>query len=451
MDVVICGAGEVGRHSAEVLAPAGHNITVIDMDADKLALIEDVLDVRSLVGNCAMAETQRLAEVHKADLLIAATHNDEVNLLTCSVGKAIGCAKTIARVHHRSYYERRGLDYSKHLGIDHLVCPEYTTAQAIAAVLRSPGAIAVQNFGRGLIDMQRLVVSKDAKSVGKPLSELSLPATALIVAVERDGKAFMPGADTVLAPGDVATVIGESKQFDKARKIFDTSAGGRQRLMLLGGTSQAVWLARELRRRDLSVRLFEADEERAIDLAKKLEWVTVLNADVINTDVLQEERVDQADAFVSVTHDDEVNILAAARAKAMGVKMAIAVLQRPTYLHLLEHIGIDYAFSPRATAVAEIQRRLDGSAVRHLATLSQGIAEVYEIRVPEGAAAVVNKPLRQIEFPSHSRVVAIQRGSDVFIPRADSTIEGGDMIVAVAPATARRELRKVFSGKMGLT
>ncbi len=443
MNIIICGAGDVGRHSAEVLSPAGHNITVIDLDQAKLAILDDMIDVRTLEGDSTRADVLREAGVKNADLLIAATNIDQINLLTCAVATALGVGQCIARVHHSAFYEGHGLDYGRALGIDHLICPEATTASAIAAVLRSPGALAIESFARGKVEMQSLPVSDDAKAVGKPLKELKLPG-ARIAAMNHQGTPMLPLADTVIHAGDVVTLVGDAKTFDQTRKLFDTAAGERLSVMIMGGTSLAVWLCRALRTRNVSIRLFEADRARAEELAEKLDWITVLHADVINTDALQDERVDQADAFVAVTNDDETNILAAARAKSMKVKSAVAVLQRGTYLHLLEHVGIDKAFSPRETAVVEMLRRLETGPMRHLGSLEAGIAEMYEMRVSEKAPAV-GTSLRELKLPPGASIAVINRGEQVFIPGADDQFEPLDTAVVIAPGSARKALRKLFA------
>ena len=448
MNILICGAGEVGRHSAEVLAASGHSITILDQSPARLAEIDEAMDVRSMLGDCAQAEVLLKAGVDKADLVIAATNNDEVNLLSASVAKGVGCKTAIARVHRSGYYEDRGLSYAKHLGIDHLVCPEFATARAIAAALRSPGALAVENFAHGMIEMQRIAVSESSKAVGVALRDLKSPGTSLIACVERPDRSFVPKADTVINAGDLLTLIGEAKGIEQTSKYYNPEHGGRRRIMVMGGSTQSVWLSRELKRVGCSVRQFIADEDRAIELAEKLDGITVINADVINSDTLQEERVDQADAFVAATDDEETNILGAALAKTRGATMAVAVMQRPTYLHLLEHIGIDRAFSPRATAVNEIIRLLDTRDLRQLATLSRGVAELYELHLGEELGkAVADKPLMEIEFPARCLVAAISRGDRVYVPGAQDKFEPGDVAIILGPDEVQKPLNKLFGFK----
>jgi trk system potassium uptake protein TrkA len=448
MNILICGAGEVGRHSAEVLAESGHSITILDQSPSRLAEIDEVMDVRSMLGDCAQAEVLLKAGVDTMDLIIAATNNDEVNLLSASVAKGVGCKTAIARVHRSGFYEDRGLNYAKHLGIDHLVCPEYATARAIAAALRSPGALAVENFAHGLIEMQRIAVSETSKAVGVALRDLKTPGTSLIACIERPDRSFVPKAETVIKPGDLLTLIGEAKGIELTSKFYNPEHAGRRRIMVMGGSTQSVWLSRELKRVGASVRQFIADEERAIELAEKLDGITVINADVINSDILQEERVDQADAFVAATDDEETNILGAALAKTRGATMAVAVMQRPTYLHLLEHIGIDRAFSPRATAVNEILRLLDTRPLRQLATLSRGVAELYELhlgdKLPKGVA---DKPLMEIQFPPHCLVAALNRGDRVYVPGAQDKFEPGDVAILLGPEEIEKPLNKLFGFK----
>ena len=445
MNVLICGAGSVGGHAAEVLGARGHSVTIIDRQAERLAALEETLDVRILRGSGTHADTLLEAGCAKADLFIAATESDEINLLSASIASGLGADRTIARVHHSAYFELRGIDYATHLGIDHLVCPDFTTAVAIAQTLRNPGALAVERFARGRIEMQQLPVSDDAAAIGKRLTEVGLPGAARVASVERDGTAFIPDGDTVVQRGDVVTLICDVSVFDRARRLIHTASQKRKRVMVMGGSPLAVWLCRQLRSRAFSVRLYEADRGRATELAAKLDWVTVFQTDPADPAAWDEEHLEQADAFVSLSGSDEHNILAAARARSAGTRMAIAVLQQPTYLHLLTHVGIDKAFSPRVTAVTQIQQMLDPGPVRRLATLAENIADVFEVRVPASVKKIVQKPLREVRFPPKTIVAAIQRGDDVHVPGADDWIAIGDTVVVIAPSQNEKQLRQLFA------
>ncbi len=445
MNVVICGAGEVGRHAAEVLGTEGCNVTIVDISADKLATLEDVMDVRTLRGNATHADVLIEAGCAKADLCIAATEIDEINLLSASIATGLGTDRSIARVHHSAYFGGHGLDYAAHFGIDHLVCPDYATAQDIARALRNPGALAVDRFARGKIEMQQLPVNAEAPAIGKTLHDLAIRESARVVAVERDDTSFIPDSSTMIRRGDIVTLIGEVKTFDQVRKRFHTQEDRRKRIMVMGGTPLAVWLCRELRSKTFSIRLFEPDTDRAEELAAKLDWVTVLRIDPLDTDAITLERIDQADSFIALTNDDENNILAAARAKSMGANEAVAVLQRGTHLHILEHVGIDRAFSPRVAAVAEIQRLVGDSSMRCLASLAVGVVDVYEIHIPTAAKRVIGVPLREVRLPEKSIVAAIQRGEEVRVPGGEDALAAGDTVVVVAPVESEKLLKRFFA------
>ena len=446
MNILIAGAGEVGRHTAEVLVADGHNVVVIDLSAARLRALEDRLDVRTLAGNCAHAGTLAEAGTGKCDLLVAATDSDETNLLSAAVAKKMGAKKCLARVHHSAFFGTHPLDYAAQLGIDRLICPEYLTAVAIARTLRNPAALAVEEFARDRIEVQELPVDDDAGAVGTALADLKMPAGVRLAQVRRDGKSLIPSAKTVIQRSDVITLIGERGPFEQGRKLFAGTTSKRKTVVLMGGSSTAVWLCRALERRHFSVRLFEIEHERAVELSNKLEHVTVVEADPTDPDVCAEERIGSASAFIALTGDDEHNILASAQAKSLGVKTAIVVVQRTVYMHLLPTVGIDRAFSPRVVAVAEIRRTLDHGPVRLLASLSQGTADVYEI-TPTRRATAVGKELRNLKLPANCMIGAVQRGDEVKVPGAEDTIHHGDTVLLIGPHGIERELKKLFATK----
>ena len=446
MKVIIAGAGEVGGYAAEVLSGAGHSVTVIDLAEDRLRAISDRLDVRTLSGHCAHVAVLEEAGARQCDLMIAATSVDEINLLSASLAKAVGAKKTIVRVHHTANFKLRGTPLAAHLGIDELICPEHQAALDIARTVRNPGAIAIEEFAGGQIVLQRLTVSSGAPAAGKKLSEIVLPANARVATVEHGGKAAIAGADSTLAEGDVITLVGDAKTFDAALKLFNKGKPKRKHVAVMGDSSTAVWLCRALKSRIFSVRLFVPDHARAEELSAKLEHVTILNAEPTDPTTFAEEHLENVDAFVATTNDDERNILACAQAKALGVAMVIAVVQRATYMHLLPHVGIDRAFSPRAVAVRAISKLIDDSPVRTLATIADGVGSVYEVTVSKHSANV-KKELRNIALGGHSMIVAIRRDAKVFIPGADSTLEPADTILVVGPSEFEQGLRKLFVTK----
>lgn len=446
MNIVICGAGEVGSHAAEVLAAAGNNITVIDLNAERLRAIGEHMDVGTLTGNCAHADVLREGGCGRADLLVAATNSDEINLLTASIAKPIGAKRTIARVHRSAYFEQRGLDYQRHFEIDHVICPEFATATAIARTMRNPAALAIEHFARGKIEMQEFEVSADAPALGRPLELLRLPHGSRLGAVIRNRHVFIPQANTVIAPGDRIVLIANADVFHETRRQFRREDVVARNAVIMGGPIMAVWLCHALRDRGWSVRLFETNRARAQELAERLEWVTVLNADPTDRNVYSEERIGQADVFVALLDDDEDNIIGSVLAKSLGVTQVIAVVQKSTYLDLLYHIGVDRPFSPRVVAAMEIESLLDDSPIRLLASLAEGDIDAFRVRIDD-QTAIANKTLREIRITPDWVIAAIRREENVWVPTADDSVQVGDTVLIIGRHGNEKDLRRVLQGR----
>jgi len=443
MDIIICGAGEVGSHAAEALGTAGHRIHIIDRDPAKLRALEDTMDVATLLGNGADAEILLQAGGEDADLVLAATDNDEVNLLTAAVAKGLGAKRTIARVHHSTFFDERGLSYRKHLHIDRLICPEYQTALAVARTLRNPGAVAIESFARGRIEMQEFIAAKQGSAIGKRLMDIALPRGTRLAMVRRNNEAMIPEAKTVVAPGDTIVLVGNADVFEDARKLFHGEKPARRKIVLMGGPSMAVWLCRSLRDRSFSIRLFETDRARAEVLAEKLDWITVINADPTERAIFEEENLSQADVFVSLLDHDEENIIAGVLAKTRGVAEVIVILNESKYLDLVYDIGVDKAFSPKVVGVEEIRLVLDESPLRLLGTLVEGIVDVFRLRV-SAASEAVGKPLRDLALSPDWVVAAIQRGEEAGVPGADDVIEAGDILLVIGRHGKQDVLKKLM-------
>lgn len=446
MNIIICGAGEVGTHTAEVLAAAGNNITVIDLDAERLRGISDSMDVGTLQGNCAYGEVLQEAGCADADLLIAATSSDEINLLCAAIAKPIGVKRTIARVHRSVYFEQRGIDYQKHLGIDHLICPEFATATAIARAMRNPASVAIEHFARGKIELQEFEVSDTSSMLDRPLEILQLPEGSRLAAVIRRDSVDIPDAKTVLHAGDRIVLIANTDVFKQVRRLFHKEDIGRQHVVIMGGPIMAIWLCRALGDRDWSIRLFETDRERAEDLAARLDWVTVLNANPTDKQVYTEERIGQADVFIAMLDDDEDNIIGSVLAKSLGVTQVMAVVQRSTYLDLLYHIGVDRPFSPRVVAAMEIESLLDDNPVRLLASLAEGDIDAFRVRISENTP-FTGKSLREIRVAPDWIIAALRRGERVWVPTADDLIEPGDTALVIGRHGNEKALMKLLRGE----
>jgi len=443
MNIIVCGAGEVGSHVAENLHASGHSVTVIDLGPARLRDIEETMDVATLEGNSADASVLRSAHVDHADMLIAATDSDEVNLLTASLAKALGARKSVARVHDVNFYEQKDLDYRTHLNIDQLICPEYATAQAIGRRLRIPGAIAIESYSRGKIEMQEFTASASGIAVGKRLADVRFPTGTRLAMIRRKGEAYIPTARTVLGPGDSAILIGNTAAFDDARKLLDADRRSRQKIVIMGGPPMAVWLAQTLKDRRFNIRLFEKDRERAEHLAEILDWVTVIQADPTERSVFDEERLGLADAFIAMKGTDEENIIAGVLARTRGVAQVITVVQQSKYLDVIFDIGVDLAFSTRHVAAKEIDIVLDESPLRLLGTLAAGSVDVYRVRVGDRSEAI-DRPLRDLQLSPDWVLAGVQRDRDAYVPGADDVIERGDTVLVVGKHGKESTLKRIF-------
>ncbi|NLX13335.1 MAG: Trk system potassium transporter TrkA [Phycisphaerales bacterium] len=444
MHIVIAGAGEVGRHTAAVLADANHEITLIDQATAKLEAVSENLDARTLQGDATRAETLREAGVARCGLFVAATDADQDNLLAASIAKGIGAAQVIARVHHSAYHTGLHFDYAGHFHIDQLICPEYLTSLAIVGVLRDPAVEAVEHFARGKIIMEQVEIGPESEVVGMPLKDLSLPAGFRIGTVNREGRSSVPTGETILEAGEQITLIGTTDVFDKTLPKFRREALRYRKIVIMGGSSISVWLARALDRRFFRIRLYVNERARAEELSAKLPHVTVIDDDPTDPDTFAEDRLAEIDAFVAASGEDEINILAALQARHLGVPRTVAVINRPTYHQMIAGLGIDHVFSPRIIAAREIERLAQRKAVQEIARLDEHGTGIYSIEMGPNVPAS-GKTLRELELPRGCVLVGVQRGNDVHVPGPNDRLAPGDKLVAIAQEGLVRKLNALFT------
>lgn len=440
MNVVIAGAGQVGQHAARVLSQGGHSITIVDPNPRALGQLADSLDLMTLEGTVQSQTTLRSAGVIDAGLYVAATNSDEINLLSASAAKKLGAREVMARVHNELYLEHGGFDYSAHLDIDHTICPERLTADAILNVLRNPGARVIDSFGRGAIQMQELEVSKDAKVLHRPLSDLHLHSR--VGTIERGGEVMIPEAGAVLRAGDVVCLIGEPKTLEQEKAAFQPSERRPRRILIMGATPIGMRLAGLIPLRSFSVRLIEKDRERCEQASEELPEITVLQGDATDLQVLADEQLEEVDAFVATGLEDERNILTAMHVKSLGRAATVVVVEKGEFMPVIEHIGVDRVFSPRIVAASQIVMLVQKGPIRSMASLADGRAEVAEI-MPEQGCRAIGKSLRELALPCVA--AAIERDGKTRLPGPDDQVLEGDVLVVIAERTARKRLSELFA------
>jgi len=445
MRIVVLGAGTVGTSIADMLCREGHSVTVVDNDPAHARRANDELDVRVVSGSASESTVLFQAGVLGADLCLAVTGSDEVNLEAASMAKAMGAGRTVARVYGPVFRDLSTFDYQRHFKIDRLLSMEHLSAMELARAIRHPGANSVETFVRGQLEMQELLVDPKAPGVGIPLKELNLPSGVRIGSIRREGKVSLAGAMDQIAPGDLITLIGAREDIDDVKGRFQREQPPKRGVVIAGGGETGYHLAQVLEDGRFAVFLMETDRTRCEYLATHLEHTTVINADARRRATLEEERVGSADIFVACAGDDEDNIMACVEAKELGAKTIMAIVNRPDYANVVGKLGIDHAVSPRLVTAREIKGLLNTGAVISRMPLSEdGDVEIQEIDVLEGAP-VTEHVLAEVDLPPQCLIAAVIRESYVRVPGADDRLCPGDTVVALVAQSAREQLAKVFT------
>jgi len=445
MNIFVAGAGSVGFHLARLLSTENHDITVIETDADRLEQIDHALDVSTLEGSAASVMLLKETGVANADLFVAATGHDEVNLIAAAAAKGLGAKQVIARVDNTTYIEANIL-YEAMLGIDYVLSPDALSALEIANYIETSGIVAAERFGRGLVQMRQMRVTKSPTTRGKTLQDVCPPGSgALLGVISRNGDFVIPHGDTVVKPGDLVTLIGRNEAVDALQKRFQGKEPGSQHVVIIGGGSIGLHLAQALEERHRSVKLFDRKMDRCNILVTELQKTKVVCRDGTSREALEQEHVADADVFVAVTDDDERNIMACVLAKEVGAEQTIAVVHQPDFAPLVGKLGIDHAVTPRACIANRILKLVHQQGVTSLAVLEEGRVEIVEFAV-NLATPIIGKQLRDLKakLPANALVATILRGDEVIVPSGDDEIHAGDSVVLIVASDSLEAVQKLF-------
>jgi trk system potassium uptake protein TrkA len=449
MRIVVLGAGTVGTSIANMLCQHRHTVTVVDYDPARTRRVNEELDVRAVTGSAAQSSVLFQAEVLGADLCLAVTGIDEVNLIAASIAKAMGARRTVARVYAPVFRDLSTFDYQRHFQIDRLLSIEHLSAMELAREIRHPGAVVVENFARGELEMQELAVSEATSAVGVPLKALQLPAGVRIGSIFRDGKMKIAGAEDRVAAGDRVTLIGTREDIDEVREKFQKELPPKQGVVIAGGGETGYHLARVLEGPRFAVLLMEKDRGRCEYLAAHLKYTTVVNADAQLRANLEEERVGSADVFVACTGDDEDSIMACVEARELGAKTIMCIVSRPDYANVVGKLGIDHVVSPRKVIAREILGFLNtGAVISRTPMAADAAIEVMEIEVMTGAPAT-RQLLAELPLPPQCLIGAVIRENYVMVPGADERFSPGDTVVALVESSAVEQTVQMFSADGG--
>lgn len=445
MNVVVLGAGTVGHTAAELLCSQGINVCVVDSNPSVLRRVEEQLDVQTVCGSAYDVSRLFQAGIQTADLCLAVTSSDEVNLVSASVAREMGASRSVARVFNPIFQDSSTFDYQRHFKIDRLISLEHLTALELAKHIRSTSALAVESFVRGGVEVHAIHVGRDAKAIGIPLRQLKLPITVRIGLITNSVRSVIPGADDCVQPGDHVTLIGAHADLEKVAKLFEDRKIDRTRVVIAGGGETGLNLARLLEETRCRVTLLESDPERCDYIAERLPRATVLHADVKSKADLEEARVGKADVFVACTGRDEENIVCGVEAKELGCKRLITIVRSPDYANVLERLGIDVAVSPREAMARQIVGLVSKGAIRERSPIAGEAAEVWEVEVRKNVAATKSS-LRDLAMPK-CIIAAIERADHVRVPHADDQLQAGDTVVVLVHQDAKVEVEQLFSRK----
>ncbi len=430
MRIVVLGAGTVGSSIAELLCAEGHSVTVVDSDPANTRRINDELDVLTITGSASQSSVLFQAGILTADICLAVTGEDEVNIVAASMAKAMGARRSIARVYAPVFRDLSTFDYQSHFGIDRMLSLEHLTAMELARACRHPGAVVVDHLARGGIEIQEIALSNSCTSVRKPLRDLGLPSSIRIGSIQRNGRVRIADAADELLPGDRISLIGRPADVEAVKSRFHVDSGNRQRVAIAGGGETGYHLAKTLEKERFSVSLLEAEAGRCEELANQLDSTTVIHADATRRAVLEEERIGGNDIFVACTGDDESNILAGVEARELGAKRILAVVGRPDYANIVNKLGIDFAVSEREVMAKKVLSFLNVGPVVSRTALAGSDIRVLEIEVHEGVPATKAK-VAELPLPPRCLLAAMSRQDFVSVPSARDQLAPGDTLAVL--------------------
>ena len=383
------------------------------------------------------------ADVFGADLCLAVTGEDEVNLVAASMAKAMGARRTVARVYAPVFRDMSTFDYQRHFNIDRLLSLEHLSAMELARGIRNPGSVIVENIARGELEVQELAVHGQVAAKDVMLKDLGLPDGVRIGSIYREGKTWIAGAEDQIQLDDRITLIGRREDIDEVKDSFEVHPSAKKGVVIAGGGETGFHLARTLQGPRFAVLLMEASKQRSEHLAANLKYTTVVHADATRRVILEEERVGSADVFVACTGDDENNIMAGVEAREIGAKAIMAIVGRPDYANVVGKLGIDLAVSPRDVMAKQVLGFLNTGPVISRTPLTASGIGVLEIEVLEGAPATEHV-LANLQLPPQCLIAAVMHEDYVRVPGADDRLRSGDTVVALVEDAAVDAMLQLF-------
>ncbi|MDE6030169.1 MAG: Trk system potassium transporter TrkA [Oscillospiraceae bacterium] len=450
MKMVIIGNGKAGSSLSSMLANEGHDVTVIDINASALEKIQNTEDVMCIEGNGIDTDVQRDAAVNKAGIVIATTHYDEVNLLCCLIAKKLGAERTISRVRNPEYYKQ--IDFIRDdLGLSMAINPEGITADEILRVLITPDAAKVEVFEKGKMELVEYKIPDNSPILDLSLMEIYKRTRIkfLICAVQRDSEIYIPGGNFILRSGDRINIAAAHKEIEQFFKMNGSIKDKVKSCMIVGGGRICYYLTKGLLGMGMHVKIIEKDIDKCRQLAQLFPKASVIHGDGTDQDLLVEEGIRDADAFVAITGIDEENIIMSLYAKNNSNAKVVTKVNRESYVDLTSQIGLDCIISPKyltTNSVLAYVRSLDSteSNIEAIYHIVDNRVEAAEFRIRENIPRLIGVPLKELKIKKNILICSVVRGRQVIIPDGGTTIELNDSVVVVSKEHRFSDIRDIL-------
>ncbi len=434
MKIIILGAGQVGMSLALNLEGEDNDITLIDTDAKRLRDIQDHLDLRTIVGHGAHPNVLYKAGIDDADMLVAVTNSDEVNMMACQIAHTLfQTPKKIARIRSQNYHSFPNLFEDNHIPVDVVISPEQLVTNYVTRLIENPGAFQVLDFAEGALRLVAVRAYYGGPLVGNALSELRehLPnVDTRVAAIFRRGQPIVPTGHTIIEADDEVFFLADKKHIRAVMSELQRLEKDYERVMIAGGGNIGKGLALNLEK-DMQVKIIERDGQRVQHLADTLQDSLVLHGDISDQDLLDDENIKDFDLFVAVTNDDEANIMSAMLAKRMGVKKTMVLINRPAYVDLIQGHEIDIAISPQQVTIGSLLKHIRRGLVSNVYSLRRGAAEAIEAvaRGNEQSSLVIGRAISEVPLPPGTTIGALVRDGKVLIAHDNVIIREYDHVI----------------------
>ncbi len=453
MNIIICGAGQVGFSISKQLSSQGHSLTVIDESTENIKKINEAQDVKGIVGRASLPSVLENAGAEKADMIIAVTRNDETNMVVCQLAASLfNIQKKIARIRTKDFLEGKWnkLYNKSNIPIDVIISPELEVAKSLYRRLEAPGALDNVPFANNKVKMLEIAIEKNCPIINIPLKNLTEKFPnfkANIIGAVRKEKFILLKKNDKMIEGDNVYLIISSEQLNEILKAFGHDEKIAKRILIIGGGNIGLNVAKLLESNfdDARVKIIEKNKQRAEEIASELSSSIVINGDALDEEILKEAKLEESETVLALTNDDENNIMACVLAEKTGSKKrTIAVVNKSNYSLLQSSLNIDDLVDPRMTTVSKIMEQVHKGTIGTVYSILDGEFEFIEARILD-KSDLLNKKIKESNLPEHIRIGAIVRKDKVLIPRSDFIFEKNDLVVFLAKREHLQEVEDIFS------